>query len=119
MPVVMVMGTECPSEDEKDWRNWYAGKTLPKMLEFGGIKKGALCSMKAPGVSIAQNRGERCAFSTPYLAIYEFESWEAVEAYKNSKVRADIVEDWTKNWAPRGAKILFQTFYETVETLEK
>ena len=35
-PVIMVVGTECPSEIEEEWNEWYSEKHVPICLNSRG-----------------------------------------------------------------------------------
>lgn len=118
-PVIMVMGTECPPETEEEWSKWYSEKHVPDVLKFKGIKKATRYKIKRPGHEIRRAAGESSDDYPKYLAIYEFESWQAVEAYNTSPEREVALEDWNRNWANKGARVRWRICYEPIQTWQR
>ena len=122
-PVLMVIGTECSPEWEEEWSNWYNEKHLPDMFKYEGVKRATRYKMRIPaeddGITPSEKERTGTAGYAPYIALYEFENWEAVKGYHTSEMRNEIVEDWNKNWTPRGARIVWRIFYEPIKTWEK
>jgi len=122
-PVVMIIGTECSPEWEKEWSEWYTDKHLPDMFKFEGVKKAARYKIKTPteadGIVPTQDERTGKVSYAPYIATYEFDNWEAIKVYNASGMRNEIVQDWNKNWTPKGARIVWRIFYEPIGTWEK
>jgi antibiotic biosynthesis monooxygenase (ABM) superfamily enzyme len=107
-PAIMVVGTECPPEVEEEWNRWYSAKHVPDILKFKGIRK-------ATRYKIIDDKGEY----PKYLAIYEFESPQAAEAWNTSPERDAVMRDFNDNWVTRGAKIEWRVQYEPMKTWQK
>ncbi len=118
-PILMVVGTECPSEIEEEFSNWYSNKHVPDVLRFKGVKKATRYKILPPEQTIARSTGETPGEYPPYVATYEFEDWKAVENYNHWPERQAILRDWNENWATKGAKIKWRIFYEAIKTWEK
>lgn len=122
-PVIMIMGTECSPEWEEEWSKWYNEKHLPDMFYSCNARKATRYKIKYPeeadGITPTENERAGTAGYAPYLAVYEFDSWEDVKGYYAGESRGDIVEEWNRDWVPRGAKINWRIFYEPIKTWEK
>ena len=119
----MFIGSECPPELEEDWGKWYAEKHIVDFLKIDGIKGAARYKIRIPGEDVGitptQTELTEKASHAPFLAIYDFDSFEAIRGYYTSDARPELVEDWNKNWGATGAKVLWRVFYETIGTWEK
>lgn len=108
-PVIMVMGTECPPEIEEAWSRWYTEKHVPDVLKFSGIRNATRYRIR-PGQAKANPECPK------YVAIYEYENWQAVEGYNNSPQRQAAVKDWNDNWAPKGARLAWRIYYQPIKS---
>ncbi len=118
-PVIMVMGTECPPEIAEEFSQWYSDKHITDILKFPGVKKAARYKIAGAQKALAPAKGESAGDYPQFLATYEYEDWKAVEDYNNWPERKAILEDWNKNWAPKGARIKWRIFYEPIKSWEK
>jgi len=123
-PAIMVIGTECPPEWEGEWSEWYANKHIPDFIKSFRVNRATRYKLKTPTEDdrITPTQDERTGkvIYAPYLAIYDFDSWEAIEEYYGSELRPELVEDWNKNWgALKEIKVLWRIFYELIKTWEK
>lgn len=118
-PVIMIIGTECPPDYEDEFNRYYTEKHLPQMFQFHGVKKAARYKISEPDVPVAPSKGEERRSSAKYLAIYEWESWDAIKEYNASKLRQEVLDDWAKTAVPKGAKIISRNFYEPIKTWQK
>lgn len=117
-PYIMVIGTECPPEIEKEFNEWYSNKHIPEFMQFKGVNKATRYKVKPLEHEIYQNKGESAGQYPEYVAIYEIETWEDVVAYYTGPERIPLVEDWNK-WAEKGARIKWRVFYEPFLTRQK
>ena len=107
-PVIMIRGTQCPPEMEEKFDTWYSEKHVPDVLKFKGVKK-------ATRYKIIGNDKE----CPKFLAIYEFESRQAVEEYDISAVRDTVYEDWLRISKETGAEMIWRVQYEAVRTWQQ
>jgi len=86
-PVINIVATKCPPEVEEKFNNWYDEMHVPILFKNKGMKK----------VTRYRILKESEEYPT-YLAIYEFESRQAFEAYETSPEldagRAEMKETW-------------------------
>ncbi|MDO8568663.1 MAG: hypothetical protein Q7R57_08105 [Dehalococcoidales bacterium] len=115
-PVIMVMGTECLSETEEAWSKWYSEKHVPDVLKFKGIKNATRYKIRDENEAArgtADKSGPQCP---KYVAIYEFQNWQAVEGYNNSPERQVAVKDWNDKWVNKGARLVWRIYYEPIKS---
>ena len=111
-PVVMIVGTQCPSETETEYNRWCNEKHIPEILRFKGLRK-------ATRYELIDTEGERSAHYPKYLVIWEFESRQAAEAYEASPERAVAVEDFKESLGNKGIEIKWRAHYKPVRMFEK
>ena len=107
-PVIMIVGTQCPPEVEERFNTWYNEKHIPEVLKFKGIKR-------ATRYKIAGG-DETCP---KFLAVYEFESRQALEEYGTGPVRAAAGEDWLRISKETGAEMIWRVQYEAIRTWQQ
>ncbi len=109
-PVIMILGTEPPPGLEEEWNQWYTEKHVPDVLKFKGARKATRYKISK------EMEGQY----PRYLAVYEFESKEALDEYMTtSPEHFAALDDWNDNWAPKGAEIKWRIYYEPIKTREK
>ena len=113
-PVIMVIGTDCPPEVAEDWGKWYSETHVPDVFKFKGVIKASRYKIRFTEREIERSAGESVPEYPEYLAIYEFENWQALEDFYGSPEREAAAKDWSENWAPKGTKIKWRVFYEPV-----
>jgi uncharacterized protein (TIGR02118 family) len=107
-PIIYLVASQCHPEDEEKFNTWYNEIHIPLLLKFGGIKK-------ATRYKIVNEAEEY----PKYLAIYEFKSQKAYEAYTTSPERAAAMEDLEETWEERGFEIKWRVCYEPIKTWER
>ncbi len=122
-PAIMFIGSECPPELEQKWGKWYNDVHIADFLKMKGIKKAArfkiITPTEADGIVPTQDERTGKAAYAPFLAFYDFDSFEDIRAYYNSDARPALVGDWNKNWGATSCKVLWRAFYEHMKTWEK
>ncbi|MBI2832509.1 MAG: EthD family reductase [Chloroflexi bacterium] len=107
---IMIVGTEGAIGKEKEWHKWYDEKHIPMILTFPGCKR----------VKRYKKTVDNGKTSYPtYLAVYEFESAKAAEAYFKSKLREEVVADSASTWGQGGTRQSWWAQYECFKTFEK
>ena len=117
-PVIMVIGADAPPEVEEEWSEWYSREHTPDACKFKEIRKGVRYRL-IDSATLDINptpEGERYP---KYLAVYEFESREALKEWDTSHERQYCVDDWTKKWSNKGPEIRWRLYYEPIFTLQK
>lgn len=107
-PVIMIVGTQCPPEVEESFDTWYSEKHLPDVLRFKGIKRATRYKITGGDKGYPK-----------FLAIYEFESPQALKEYETSPVRAAAGEDWLRISKETGAEMMWRVQYEAIRTWQQ
>ena len=108
-PIIHVVATQCRPEDEEKLNTWYDEIHIPLLLKFKGLKK-------ATRYKIIYETEEY----PKYLAIYEFESQEAFEAYEtSSELAAAIKEEHEETWKDSKYEMVWRVQYEPTRTWER
>ena len=107
-PYINIVATECEPEEEQKFNRWYDETHIPLLFKFKGMKK----------VTRYKIAKETEGFPT-YLAVYEFESKQAYEAYTKSAELAAGREEMDKTWKGGGFEIKWRVQYEAMKTWEK
>jgi uncharacterized protein (TIGR02118 family) len=89
-PILQVIAMDCSPEKEEKFNKWYTESHVPLILKCGGVKEAARY----------KRIGENEEFPK-YLALYEYESKEAMDAERNAPEFAAVGEDVRKAW-PNG-----------------
>ena len=105
--VVNIVASECTG-DEAKFNKWYNEVHIPLLLKFKGLK----------GASRYKQLGENKEQAT-YLAFYEFENKEALDALHQSPEFAVAMEDMKETWKDGGFELKWAAPYERVKTWER
>jgi hypothetical protein len=127
--VITVVGTRCQPELEERFNAWYNGVHLPALFTYSGLTKitrykllpadlGAPLPMPAPWIASDINKGH-AGSHPPYLAISEFESHEAYEAYERGDLLANERRAMKDIWKNGGWTLEWKVSYETVKTWKR
>ena len=102
--IVNIVATECTG-DEAKFNKWYNEVHIPMLLKFKGVK----------GASRYKQVGENKEHPT-YLAFYEFENAEALEALHKSPEFAAAMEEMKETWKDGGLELKWAVPYEHIKT---
>jgi uncharacterized protein (TIGR02118 family) len=106
--LVNLVATECKPEAEDKFNKWYNEVHIPLLFKHPGMKKVTRYKIR-----------EKSAESPTYLAIYEFESPQAFEAYSSSPELAAGRDEMKETWKDGGFDIKWRAQYEELKTWEK
>jgi uncharacterized protein (TIGR02118 family) len=107
--VLNIVATECSPENDVHFNRWYDEVHIPMLLKYEGLKK-------VTRYQIKDADGEK----SRYLAIYEFDTKEALDAYSRSpefKAAIEEMEDTLKKEPLFELK--WAVAYEPLKTWEK
>ncbi len=108
-PIIHVVATQCRPEDEEKFYTWYDEIHIPLLLKFKGLKKATRYKIIYETEKYPK-----------YLAIYEFESRKAFEAYETSpELAAASKEESTETWKEGGYEMKWRVQYEPIKTWER
>ena len=106
--VIQIVASESTPEKEAEFNKWYTEIHVPMLIGYEGVKQ----------ASRYQRIGDD-EQSAKFLAIYEFESKEAMEAFPGSDAFASAVEDFENNKEALGFKMKWAASYELIRSYEK
>lgn len=105
--VIMLNGTACTPEIEKEWNKWYNETHIPMILKCKNVKR-------ATRYKISDENPDG-KYPT-YLAIYEFDSPEDAEAYETSPEKDALMKDFEATWKDKGHQRKWRVHYEEIAT---
>ena len=106
--LIQIVASESSPEKEAEYNKWYMDKHIPMLFGYKGMKQVSRYQR------ISDN--EECA---KYLAIYEFESKEALEAFPKSPEFAAAIDDFEKQREDVGFGIRWAASYELIKSWER
>ena len=106
--IIQIVASQSSPEKEAKFDKWYTEVHVPMLFEFNGVKQASRYQR------IGEN--EECA---KYLAIYEFESKEALESFPRSPEFAAAIDDFEKQREEVGFGIKWAASYELIKSWER
>lgn len=106
--VIQIVASESTPEKEAEFNKWYTEVHVPMLIGYKGVKQ----------ASRYQRIGDD-EQGAKFLAIYEFESKEAMEAFPRSDAFASAIEDFENNKEALGFKMKWAASYELIRSYEK
>jgi antibiotic biosynthesis monooxygenase (ABM) superfamily enzyme len=105
---MLIVANEPAAEKEAEYNDWYTQKHVPMMFNFPGMRKASRYHL------IGDNRE-----SSKYLAVYEFDCKEDLEAFPQSQEFREAVADFDQQWQDGGFMRRWAASYELVKSWEK
>ena len=106
--IIQIVASVSTPEKEVAFNKWYTEVHVPMLFAYEGVKQ----------ASRYQRIGED-EQGAKFLAIYEFESKEAMEAFPKSDAFADAIEDFENNKEAVGFTAKWVASYELLKSYEK
>jgi hypothetical protein len=106
--MILIVANEPSAEREAEYNEWYTEKHIPMMFRFKGMKKAGRYRLSG--------ENKECS---KYLAIYEFNSKEDLEAFPKSSEFAAAVKDFDEKWKDGGFERKWNASYELIKSWEK
>jgi uncharacterized protein (TIGR02118 family) len=106
--IFTIVASQCPPENEAKFNKWYNDVHIPLLFKFKGVKKVTRYKLMA--------ESESCPV---YLAIYEFDSKEDLEANYKSPEFAAAMAEMEQSWPGGGFDIKWAGNYAPMKTWEK
>lgn len=106
--IMLIVANEPGAGLEREYNDWYTGKHIPMMFAFRGLRRASRYRLSG------ENR--ECS---KYLAIYEFDSKEDMQAFLGSPEYAAAVKDFEEKWKGGGFASKWGASYELMKTWEK
>jgi hypothetical protein len=106
--IVQIVASESTPEKEADFNKWYTDIHIPMLMGYKGVKQ----------ASRYQRMGDD-EQGAKFLAIYEFETKEAMTAFPDSAEFADAIADFEDNKEDLGFTMKWVASYELIKSYEK
>ena len=106
--IIQIVASQSTPEKEAEFNRWYSDVHVPMFFGYEGLKKAS--RYKCIG---DDERNAR------YLAIYEFETKEALDGFAKSSAFAAAVEDFEKRKEAVGFTMKWAASYELITTRER
>lgn len=99
--IINIVATECQPEIEKKFNEWYNKVHIPMLMKYKGIKAVKRIKAVQPGKD-----------APVYLALYEYDSIQDVEAMQKSPEMAAVQDEMKGTWKDGGFQIKWRGAYE-------
>ena len=106
--ILNIVSTECASQNEAKFNEWYNEVHIPMLMKFKGIKKVARYKLMDEN----KDRGK-------YIAIYEFDSKEDLAALNGSPEFKAAIEEMQQTWKGQMFDIKWALSCEPIKTWER
>lgn len=106
--IIQIVASESTPEKEAEFNKWYSDVHVPMLFGYEGVKR----------ASRYQRIGDD-EHGAKFLAVYEFETKGAMEAFPRSDAFADAVEDFENNKEALGFRMKWAASYELIRSYEK
>ena len=107
--IMQIIASESTPEKENDFNIWYSDIHLPMLFGYKGVKR----------ASRYQLIGDNDESNAKFLAIYEFDSREDMDAFPDSQAFKDAIKDFDENHETLGFKMKWVAAYELISELER
>ena len=106
--IIQIVASESTPEKEEEFNKWYTEIHVPMLVAYKGVKQ----------ASRYQRIGDD-EQSAKFLAIYEFESREDMDAFPSSDAFAAAIEDFENNKEALGFRMKWAASYELIRPYDK
>jgi len=106
--IMQIVASESTPEKEEEFSKWYSEVHLPMLFGYEGVKKASRYQLMGDDKANAK-----------FLAIYEFDRKEDMEAFPESPAFKDAVIDFDNNHEALGFEMKWVASYELIKELEK
>ncbi len=107
--IMQIVASESTPEKEEDFSKWYSDVHLPMLFGYEGVKRASRYRLM----------GDDDKNNAKFLAIYEFDTLEDMEAFPDSPAFRDAVDDFEANHEDLGFKMRWVAAYELISELER
>lgn len=106
--IMQIVASESTPEKEEEFTEWYSETHLPMLFGFEGVKRASRYQLVGDDSANAR-----------FLAIYEFNSREDLDAFPDSRAFKDAIKDFDDNHEALGFKMKWVAVYELIKELER
>lgn len=105
---IILLSNQPLPEKEAEFNEWFTQKYVPLLLKYTGLKK-----------VTRYQRSEHNIDVTKYLAIYEFDTKESLEAFPNSPEYAAAFKESEEKWNEGVMDRQWWAAYEFIQNWDK
>ena len=113
---LLIVGLHCRPDQEEKFNKWYNERHIPDLLEFKGVRK---VTRYKTSTHFKVREGYPDVRYPNYLAIYEFENQQTLEAFEASSQLADAAKEARETWAEDSFERMWWVRFEAVKTWER
>ena len=106
--MVSIVATECKADLEDKFNQWYNDVHIPMLMKYDGLKKSSRYKLAGDDKEHA-----------PYLAIYEYETEQAMAGFNTSPEFIAAIEEMQDSWKDGGIDIKWMANYSLIKSWEK
>lgn len=106
--ILNMAASGCSPENEDKYNRWYNEVHIPMIFKYKGMKKAG----RFKRIGDDKNHPK-------YLAVYEFESKEALEAFPDSPELAVAMKELAETWKDGGLDLQWVVSYEPIKIWER
>lgn len=106
--IMQIVASESTSEKEEEFSKWYSDKHLPMLFGYEGLKRASRYQL------VGEDKN-----SAKFLAVYEFDNKENLDAFPESQAFQDAIKDFDENHEALGFKMKWVAVYELIKELER
>jgi hypothetical protein len=106
--VVNIIMTECDADKEAAFDIWYSGTHVPMLFKYKGMKKVTRYKVS-----------EANAVKPKFIAVYEFESKEALEKMNDTREFKEAIAEMNGTWKNGGWEMKSATIGLPIKTWER
>jgi antibiotic biosynthesis monooxygenase (ABM) superfamily enzyme len=105
---ILIAASETTPEAEEEYNRWYNDEHLTMLFEYQGLKTASRYRINEDNPDLAR-----------YLAVYEFETEEAMAGFMTSEVMQRAIVDFDAKWANGGFVKRWGASYRRLTQLER
>jgi hypothetical protein len=107
-PFINIVGSKCDPEQEAKFNKWYDEIHIPMLMKFKGLKAVTRYKLGNDDKSLPV-----------YIAVYQFESKEALDAYQKSTELAAARDEMKQSWPDGGWEITWRAPYQQLAAFKQ
>jgi antibiotic biosynthesis monooxygenase (ABM) superfamily enzyme len=107
--ILNIVATDCPPEVNAKFNKWYNEVHIPLLFKYKGLKKVIRYQLMAEG------RGQ----GVKYLAIYEYDSKDEMNAFPQTPEFKAAIDEMNETWKGKMFEIKWAANYEPIKTWER
>ena len=106
--IMQIVASESTPEKEEEFSKWYSDVHLPMLFDYESVKRASRYKLMGDDENNAK-----------FLAIYEFDSKEEMDAFPDSTAFKDAIKDFDDNHEALGFNMKWVAVYELIKELER